>query len=211
MPKLRVNQQMTSPPDKWRYVFLQDGYLIHSYSYTDWVLRVKQHAINNGYPVPSVEDMEDQVCRTLNGEWCHYEDGTPAGEGISTRFELSDLMNGTKVLLSFIASGAPIVSREVAEERALTCSRCYLNMSIPGCGTCHGIANLVAEACGARKTSSDHLLKACAWCKCSAQANVWIPTEISGAGVSDAMLTTAPSFCWKANSIREERAANSQK
>lgn len=203
--RLRLLESNVCPPDKFRYRFEEDGHWIRSFSKDAWLAAIRKHAVDNGYEIPTQEEVEDQLCRSLNGEWCQYADGAPVKEGINARFTINDIVNGTRVFISFAAAGAPLVSQEEAEARALVCSRCFLNTDVPGCGTCHQLANLVTEACGARKTESDALLKACSWCKCSAQANVWMPTTISGVGVTDHMLDLAPSWCWKANSIREAR------
>lgn len=208
MSTLRLVQYTVTPPDRFRFRFAEDGFVVRNFSYTGWLDGIKTHARNNGYPIPTVEEAEDQLCRTLSGEWCQYTDGRPSqGENL-TRFTLDDFKRGTQVFIAHLANGAKVVAQEVAEERALTCSRCFMNMEIPGCSACHAVANLVADASGAGTTKSDSMLKACSWCGCSAQANVWMPTEVSGAGVTDDMLELAPSFCWKANEIREARLTN---
>lgn len=203
---LKLINNSVTPPDKMRYRFPEDGFTVMAMDRDDWFRGIKKHYVDNEYPMPDDwrERAEAQLCATLPSGWCRHEDGSEPTAFLSRRFSLGDAINGTKVLANLVANGCPIVSQEVAEERARTCAACYVLMEIPGCGSCGGIANIVAAACGARTTSSDHVLegRVCAACHCAARANVWIPVEISQVGVTPEALALMPSeWCWKKREI----------
>lgn len=196
---LRLKLSNVCPPDKYTYKFPQDQFLAHAYDYDSWIAQIKKHAEDNGYPIPTKEEVEHQLCRRLSGEWC--EGGTPHSF-VNTRFTLNDFLRGTKVLTSFALSGNA-VAPDVAEQRALICSRCPLNVRVPGCSSCTGMANAVAEAKGKGKTKYDHLLQACAVCHCSNEAQVWVPQEFLAKGVTPEMMETYREMddCWKWKAI----------
>lgn len=202
---LRVIDRITTPPDKWIYVFPETGYRVRQVDYGAWVREIRRHYLDNGIPMPDdwLEQAEHQLCQSLPPGHCQYENGGEPDAFINRRFGVGDAINGTNVLLEFVKQGCPIVPQEVAEARAKTCAACYALVGIPGCSSCTGFANIVADACGARSTQSDHLLetKVCGVCHCSARANVWIPVKVSKQGVTDEMMKTFPGFCWKRNEI----------
>lgn len=207
MSKLRLLQTVETPPDKFRFTF-PDGHTIRNFSYAGWLQGIKDYAGWNDYPVPSVEDIESQLCKLLPAGWCAYADGAPPDFYLNNRIGINDVVNGTKVFGSFVAHGMPLVSKAVAEERGKICAGCYANVNIPGCAPCVGLANLVAEVAGSTETSADPLLenKACLYCKCASKANIWVPIEISEAGVSDEVVENMPDYCWKKLSIQQLRS-----
>jgi hypothetical protein len=195
---LRLKDSNVTPPDRFQFKF-PDGHVIYAIGKDEWMEKIKKYADDNQYPVPSVEECEDQLCRRLSGEWCV---GGDAYSFINTRFTLHDFLRGTKVLASFVLNGQ-VVSQEVAEARALICSRCFANVRVPGCASCSGMANAVAEAKGAKHTKYDHELKACGVCSCSNESQVWIPAEYLAKGVTPEMMATYRQIpeCWKGKEI----------
>jgi hypothetical protein len=205
---LRLKPSNVTPPDRFTYRFPQDGFLAIHPDRGGWFAMIDKHYKDNGYEKPENwrEIAEEQLCRRLSGEWC--EGGGPHSF-INTRFTLDDFFRGTKVLGSFALSGE-VVSPEIAESRALICSRCVANVTVPGCSSCTGMANIVADAKGAKATKYDYLLKACGVCHCSNEAQVWIPAEFLAKGVTNEMMETyseidATDGCWKYQAIRELR------
>jgi hypothetical protein len=208
---LRLNPSNVTPPDEFRFVVPHDGVPIRANNYQGWLDRIKDHYKDNGYDLPEdwIAIAEDQLCRILPAGWCRYDDGSEPTRFIDRRFSFEDVKNGTKVLIEFVKQGAPLVSQAVAEERGRTCAACYAALPIPGCTSCTAFANVVAEVAGARTTKADPMLdsKACAVCGCSAIANLWVPVEVSQAGVTEEMMALWPAHCWKGNEIRALRAA----
>lgn len=207
--RLRLLQHTECPPDEFRYRFT-DGYTVKCFNYDGWLARIAAHRRNNGYVKLDdwIAEAEDQLCRILPAGWCEQETGAPPEFYLDARMTLDDVLNGTKVLASFVGQGMPLVSRDVAEARGKTCAGCYAAVSIPGCSPCVGLASLVADIAGAEPLTSDPFLenKSCAVCKCSARAQIWLPIELLAKGVPDEMLPKFPEWCWKKKGVEQLRA-----
>lgn len=199
---LRLKRGKPTPPDFFTFRFPEDQFLAKAMDIGSWFAAIDKHYKDNGYTQPDNwrEIAEDQLCRRLSGEWC---DGGNPSTFINTRFTVNDFIRGTAVLGSFVLSGDDVVSPEVAEERALICSRCFANVTVPGCSACSGMVNAIAEAKGAKATKHDHLLKACGVCHCSNEAQVWIGAEHLAKGVTEEMMATYRQIdhCWKGKAI----------
>jgi hypothetical protein len=212
-PLLHILIRGAGVPDGYRYTFPQDGFRVSSYNYSAWIDGIKNHYARNGYERPEnwIALAEDQCCRLLPPGFCAYDTGELPQYFVDLRFTLDDALNGTKALFAWTVSGFPLVTKEVAEARAATCSACYARVDVPGCSTCAGFASLVAQVVGTEALPSDARLegKVCAYCKCSLRAHVWIPKQVLRAGVSDEALEAMPDFCWK-KSILLNNAGNSE-
>lgn len=173
--------------------------MARSYNYDAWYNQIKDHAVDNGYPIPTKEEAEDQLCRRLSGEWCT---GGGPNSFVNTRFSINDFIRGSQVVMSSVLNGE-VVSAATAEERALICSRCPLNVRVPGCASCSKMANVALGFAGKGKTKHDHLLQACAICHCSNEAQVWVPAEHLAKGVTTEMMETYREMpdCWKWKAI----------
>ncbi len=203
---LRLRRGSTTPPDKFTWKFPQDGFVVQAFDIEDWFSKIDKHYKDNEYPQPSNwrEIAENDLCKRLSGEWCT---GGGPHSFVNTRFTLDDFIRGTKVLASFALSGS-VVSKETATARALICSRCPLNVRVPGCASCIGAATVVAEVKGSKGTKHDHLLHSCAVCHCSCAAMAWIPAEFLAKGMDAGMLQThkevdESSGCWKYRECKE--------
>lgn len=202
MLKLKAKADSETPPDKFTYRFPQDGYVAQGFDKLSWFADIYKHYVDNQYELPSDwrEQAEDQLCRRLSGEWC---DGGTSASFISTRFTFNDFVRGSQVLGAFALDPNATVTQQVAEDRALICSRCVANVNVPGCSSCHHMANLVTRLKGGKRTSVDHLLKACGICHCSNEAQVWVKAEHLSKGVTPAMMETYKTIpeCWKSAEI----------
>lgn len=196
---LSLKPGLPTVPDKYRYKF-PDGHVEHAFSQDEWREKVVKYATDNELQVPTIEEMEDQLCRTLSGEWCT---GGDEYSFVSPRFTLGDFLLGMKTLTQFFVKDE-VVPQEVAESRATICSRCVLNMDVPGCSSCSGMVNAIMDIKGAKTTKSDHLLKACGICHCSNQAQVWVPIERLAQSVDSEMLEKYKRVdeCWKKDGLQ---------
>lgn len=197
---LRLKASNVTPPDKFTYRFPQDGFLVVHPDRGGWFEAINKHYKDNGYEQPENwrELAEHALCRRLSGEWC---EGGSQHSFINTRFTFDDVFRGAKTVLT-----GTIVDQDTAEQRALICSRCVANVSVPGCSGCSGLANLVASLKGAKNTKQDHLLKACGVCHCSNEAQVWYAAEDLAKGVTAEMMETYREIeesdgCWKYREI----------
>lgn len=195
---LRLKPSSVTPPDKFRFKF-PDGHTVHAFSRDEWREKIEKYATDNQYPIPTVEEAEDQLCRTLSGEWCS---GGDEYSFVSNRFTFDDFLRGMKTLGEFVLTGQ-VVSQEIADARAIVCSRCVLNMDVPGCASCTGMANAVVAIKGAKKTKVDHLLKVCGICRCSNEAKVWLPIESIARSTTPEMIEQYKRVgeCWQANEL----------
>lgn len=206
MNRLTLIQKGKCPPDQFRYRFREDGRLIKCFSYEGWLSRIQDHRTFNGYQRPDdwIDEAEDQLCRLLPPGWCRQVTGGPPEWYLNTRIGVEDIMRGTRVLASFVAQGAPIVDKSVAQERGAICAGCPFSVTAEGCGPCVGLANLIAEVAGSQSLPSDPVLesKSCVICGCAARAQIWLPIELLAKGVTDAMKPMWPEWCWKGNALK---------
>ena len=179
-----------SPPDQFRYVDPDTGWLNRQMAYDTWVLKQKEHRRANGLPVPDDLEalMQDQVCRTIGPEWCEYAND---GSFVNLRFTLGDVVTYTKALIAALTGN--YVSEEEANRRARICAGCYLNVTVGGCGACHQLNNLVASD---RSTPYDESLRNCAVCKCFNKFQVHVPLTILSSHSSGERQAQYPNFCW---------------
>lgn len=201
--KLKPIACIETPPDKLRYKFWQDGHTITAMDCDTWFLHIEKHYKDNEYPMPIdwKEQVENQLCQSLPPGWCEYESGGDPQAFIDARMTMDDIINGTNVLVEFVAQGAPLVDQKLADSRARTCAACYANISAGGCATCKGLAYLVDAVAGTHKTVADGELqgKSCGVCKCLSRAHVWLTIEILSKGITPEMETLWPDHCWKKN------------
>lgn len=198
---LRLIPDSTTPPDKFRFTHPEDGWIDVAMDRKSWFAAIKKHRVDNGYPLPDdwQAQAEDQLCRILPPGWCLQEDGRSPEQFVDTRISLDDVLRGTRVLLSFMFHGMPTVPQAQIESRAKTCASCYMNIAIPGCSPCVGLSNLIADVSGNISTPADPMLRACAICHCSNQAQTRIPIEILAKGVTGEQraLFNTVEHCWK--------------
>jgi hypothetical protein len=180
------------PPDGYRYVDPEDGFLSHSYDYRTWIEQEAKHLEANGKPVPADLEaiMQEQLCLLLPPGWCSYDD--PQRPRPSLALEWGDMMGGLKTFGKWIAQGCGFVPQAEAERRALICSRCYLNMNVVGCASCQ---KLVTETIGSRVTKYDYALKACGACKCMLRAKVHFPLDTLDTETQK-LQEIYPEHCW---------------
>lgn len=201
MSLLKIIKHNVSPPDKFFYIVPEDRWKIETFAISDLLSQVKAHYERNGYILPENWQavIEDQNCQRLSGEWCQYETGEDFMDGVNARFGIEDIVNGTRVLASFTLDGANVVDKDLAESRARTCSRCFMNLPLSGCVACYQLLNVVAMVTGTRGTSEDANLKTCAICHCSGKAQVWVPAEHLAKGVTPEQMRQFKRvpMCWK--------------
>ena len=187
-----IKEQGPCPPDGFRYVDPEDGFVAHAWTFNDWIPVEIAHLRANNRTIPENLPalMQDQLCKTLPPGWCNYDD--PNRPRPSTSLDWNDIVGGLGVFANWIATGAQFVDQEEADRRALICSRCYLNTNVSGCASCH---KAVAEITKTRHTKYDFALKACAACKCLLKAKVHFPVS-SLDKTPDVVQAIYPDHCW---------------
>ena len=166
------NQWGSCPPNGYRYVFPEDGFTAHAWTYVDWINEALNHAHANNLPNPDPSKMEEQFCMTLPPGWCTYD----APNRTSIVLEWKDVLSAAQKFGSWLAGGLSIVPQEQALRRAEICSRCFLNVPMTGCSVCQATVHKVAGQLP--KTKFDPHLRSCAVCHCVLRMKIWFPKEI---------------------------------
>lgn len=194
---IRLNSFRECPPNGYRYVVPETGTEIIAWDAFSWFDLAKQNLKANGFTVPDDLEarMQDQLCSTLEPEWCSQVD--PNHPYVSTRISWSDVKAGIQVYSNWIAQGTPVVSQEEADRRAKICASCYLNVNVEGCFACHKLAGLLTWN---ERTRYDDSLKACAVCHCLNRAQVHFPIDVLESSDTDERQQFYPSYCWKKKS-----------
>lgn len=122
-----------------------------------------------------------------------------------TRLRFSDVVTGTKVMVSLATASNPIVSPEEAARRANICAVCKYNVqfSKPCGGICAALKQVVKAAIGNRSTPRASELNACQICKCYLESAVWVNAALQIKPLSDnqkAQFELVPN-CWKKASL----------
>jgi hypothetical protein len=186
------NKWGSCPPDGYRYVFPEDGYVSHAWTYVDWVADAQRHCHINKYPWEGMEEkMQQQYCMTLPPGFCDYDDDNRPRP--KANLEWGDVVGGMAVFARWIASGCKTAEQKEVDRRALVCSRCYLNVNISGCVGCQ---KLVAEVVHNKSSKYDFALRGCAVCQCVLKAKVHFPLQNLLDSEDQSQQEMYPSHCW---------------
>lgn len=192
MPSLAFSNPNVCPPDGFRYLVPETGYIAHAWTFDAWKDLVRDHCQTNNlnWDEARLKDMEQQHCLTLPPGWCNYDD--PNRPRVNLSLSWDDVKEGLATFSRWIAGGMSYVSKEEAERRALICSRCYMNTNVSGCSACQAAVAAITKS---RKTIHDQHLRACGVCKCLLKAKVHVPLSILDKGHLGAQ-ELYPGFCW---------------
>jgi hypothetical protein len=185
------------PPGGWRYIQPETGFEFKANLYRDIERKVRDHREANGIPVGDLrKDIECFVCAQLprGAESCEADipGEIPGDIALKTKFNMDDVKR-------FIQSAAAalgkrgLVDQETADARANVCAACPLNMPVPGCWRCEGLADWLFRLIGTRKTIHASRLRQCGVCGCSLKAKLWLPQD-AARKVSEGY--KFPSWCW---------------
>lgn len=190
------------PPGGYR-ANMPDGHTVTAADRNVWFSEIKAHYKRNSLTLPDgwQEYYEDQLCSILPPGHCLNSSGMPANTQ-DIRIGIEDLKHGMQVLWNITRHPDPLVSKELATQRAGICASCPANISVPGCKPCIQLANTVMDVKGKGETSVDSYLRVCAVCKCSNEAQVWVKKEILMTGSNGEQLQRMRELnpkCWKAD------------
>lgn len=188
----------TVPPDGYRYLQPETETWIRAGDYFDLFARVQAHRKANNIPLGPLwkADVEDQLCKQLPAGFC--KEGVPGQEpvNVSTRLEWAAVESFTRTMAGWALERGRTVSEGLAHARAGICRSCYFNVEAPGCRSCQGVLNLVAQLAKGRKLIETKGLRNCAVCKCHLPAKVWLPIDVILKGSNQETLSKYPAFCW---------------
>jgi hypothetical protein len=186
-----ISTDVPPAPGHYYYRCPIDGWATVCLDRWSWLNEVHNHYKANNHPMPEnlEQIMVDQLCSTLPPGWCAEYD--PDKVQPLTRITVGDVIEGMKSFLKWFSEGKPFVSQSEAERRADICSRCYLNVHVEGCSSCHEIAeNLTRKVA----TSLDSKLDSCGICKCLLRAKVHF--RMQDIGTSHQKLYRQVPQCW---------------
>lgn len=161
---------------------------------------------SNGWPVGLA--FEDELEQALCAQYlescpdiCMTDD--PRAPLHPNALTYRKVLMGTKILMSWAASGFNTVSSQEAQRRAVICSGCRYNVPWEkGCGG-HICGEMLAilQKVATQPTSLDDKLNACQICGCSLQVAVHLPREMQWDPMPENMKEQfnyhAPKECWK--------------
>lgn len=183
----------------WRYIQPGTGQSISAVTWDNLLNNIRDHRKANGIPVGLgfEEEVEQAVCREHPDECVGYDETCPRKKNLT----LSDIVAGTRVMMSFFASGRKLVSREEAERRAQICLKCPYNMTFskPCSGVCPELKSVVMSITDSVGTQYDSKLNSCTVCGCFLQAAIWMPLENQCKGVNELQKKQFSNAegCWK--------------
>lgn len=203
MPIMRIMDKNRPAPNCWWYATCPwDGhkFQVH-WSWDDLLKEVKEYCQKHSYPIG--QDFE-----TMVEQWVAHDmpESARPEQPIdlpmrATRLSFDTIARGTKVMLSFVASGMKVVDEAEANRRSEICCNCPLHVGFsgPGCSDCESIEKLLSPIIGNRHTSK--AVQACGICGCLLSLACWMPLENQCHGVTEEM---KPKFkkmaqygCWK--------------
>lgn len=200
--EFEVINKSESPPGGWRFTQRESGREFHHYAYQPFLNEIRDHRLANEYTISAdwEAEIQDQLCRE-NSHWFPLTCRRIGAKSGPRRLSFAATISFLQMLGKWVATGAPYVEAEVAEERAAICSSCPHNVrSEFGCGNCSAqIHKIISAIGGKRSTSLDDKLHSCGICSCSLKSAVWFPLEAQGEGLSEdikAELNAVP-WCWK--------------
>jgi len=192
MHSLTLSKPSVCPPDGFRYLVPETGFVAHSWTYDAWVEVARLHYSGNNMEIPSDLEslMQNQLCQTLPPGWCNYDD--PNRPRVNLSMTWDDVKGGVDTFTRWIKSGLQFVSKKEANRRAMICTRCYMNANVSGCSACHAAAKALVMT---RHTNHDSHLRACGVCKCLLRAKVHFPLSVLDNTPGKEQLLY-PEFCW---------------
>lgn len=194
---LKLNNREIGVPEDgdgryFRYRHRETGHWSVGFDWFTWQERIRTHRQSNNLSPVSVEETEDQLCRTLPPGWCKQDKTNAPAAGLLPRFGWAQVVAAMKAFAKVAFTG--FVDQAEANRRAAICSACYFNVNPSGCGSCQKLASLVTGELARRKTSYDANLKACAVCQCALRALVHFPLNLLDIEQKQEQL---PDFCWQ--------------
>jgi len=180
------------PPGGWHY-YQSDVKLI-GYSYPNLLKVVEDYRAENHLPLGDVEgDVNSYICSNWP-KYCHGVDMvtiTSINPVTATGELLTDVTTWAKNILQS-TDPHPLVTDELAEERAKTCRACPQNVNWRGgCSSCIAAADrLCASVRQARDTASSAVLGGCALMRHDNRTAIFLDRSVLQRA------TNLPEFCW---------------
>jgi hypothetical protein len=212
---LKLNNLSVSPPGGWFYRVPETGKTFKGYPSPEGLRKaLAAHCAVHNLPVPGDAQIQDFICKNLGEEAIHWCVDRESGEaqaaylagGVACRLTFSQVMAGTRTLLSWLISSVlklkwQRVEGAEAERRARICAPCPECQEVQGCSSCSmpALRQLIQSAVQGGTTTQDTYLtkRGCCKCGCASLPLIWMPLETLQKHMSEAVNTQLPTHCWK--------------
>ena len=189
-PKFCYPRKTEVPPRGWFVNCPIVNEEVHGGDFWDMVGNCEKLLHSKGImpPVDFVSQIEHNLCDRLAGN----TNCVPCSKSKQT-LGFAQIVRWVRAMYHFARTNKfQLVDQEEAERRAKICAACPYQIATSGCWGCKGIAGMLPQIAGARKTSYDSQLKACGVCGCFNSVSVHLPIDSQGGEDLE-----FPDFCWK--------------
>lgn len=162
--------------------------------------RVYESRRANGIPigVGIVQEFEQLACASYPEECTNLDPTFPRKRSLT----LTDIVHGTKTMLSLWWNKKPLVDRAEAERRARICVACPLNVQFyKRCsGICPELRDVVTAIIDHQGTQYDAQLQSCSICGCFTRAAIWVDQKTQWDALDEntkAQFKNLTTPCWK--------------
>lgn len=191
-----IQPPQRSPEGGFVYVHSETKHKSNATTHWDWYEKIKDHRKANNLPPITIEEAEDQLCKTLPPGWCDRDPTDP--EWVNPQFSIADIVGASRIYRQWKQEGKPFVSQKEAVRRQEICSGCYLNVHISGCGgLCQELISLASETKDLEKTGYESKVENCAVCKCLNSAQSRFSLTLLELEDSPQRQFQYPLHCWK--------------
>lgn len=166
---------------------------------------VRSYRKANGIPIGLgfVDEVEKVICEQMPDECEEHNGKMPL-----RKRTLSDIIAGSRVMLSHWWNGRKLVTREESERRARICVSCPMNQTfVKSCtGICPELKQVVTSIVDAQGTQYDINLHSCQICGCYLSAAIWVPLDVQLNPLPEEQkeqFENVPN-CWKKTSLLTE-------
>lgn len=205
---LRLNNTHTTPPGGWSYRITETGHTERKHPSPESLRKaLAKHCALHNLPLPPDEQIQDYICKQLGEDavhWCvDVESGEPQAAyrqgGAPCRMHFSQVIGGTRTLISWLIRGRKRVEGAEAERRARICVTCPNNQIVHGCTGCSmpALKEVINSVVSGGSTTVDAALEGCCICGCALKALVWMPLDILHERMPASENERLPDHCWK--------------
>lgn len=187
------------PPGGFRFLVRETGTWVRGAHRGDLYTKVKKHCESNEIEPPTLAEIEDQICESLDGSVCMHDDGKPYQQSVVRPLTLREVLTASVTMGEWMLKGGNKVPQEEADRRALECTRCPKNKFFTDCTACNlnKVRNMAERFIGKAKTKYDGQLNNCEICGCTNKVQVWVPLEILQKHLTSKVNEALPDWCWK--------------
>lgn len=198
---MRLGKGRMPPTDgesKWRYP--QGSVMIRADDREELTRRIFEYRLRNNIGTESIEEDVDRWYCDKYPSFCFPSprDGNPKAPWSSNESMLHRVSRWVAAAIHKTPRGGyPLVTSQVAEERATICAGCVMNIAWRGgCGGCSASTlQLLQQLKQLKKTKQDGSLRGCSIGGWENSTSVWLNPELMP--VTTDQRDSMPAHCWR--------------